>query len=583
MVTPDNFIYFLIIFSISVILGVVTVLSYKKNALIFINALMFFLCAARAVTEFIIHYVDQFELANEIAKYNSFIGQLFYTFSWSLLYYYIRPFKKHKYANSIDLFVGLFIIAIPCALILYLLNYRLLFVTNPLMLEGFWTYKRETSSFMSIYILYSYFIMGLFVLFLLSYSIYNEKAHRIRKTILGICLFIFFYVFTTGHPDFRESEWKLSFSSMYMLLECIILSWFISGYRLLKDQYKVASDELLNSVSDLIIRTDKQYNIIDMNQSSVSILGQAYSNIFEVLNLPGGQSKENLKGWTNKRDKKMNIEVIDKAGLKRIMLVKVSPYFWRSKDVGYSFLLTDVTELKHKENQLLASNNTKDQLFSIISHDLRKPALAFKGIATKVNYLINKRDFKSLDRLSNSIEQSATTLNSLLDNLLNWSLLKRDSISIRPSNVKLMRIVDEVIDVMHIALVEKSIEVDTSHVDESHELYTDPDIILTIIRNLVDNAIKYSYPGSTVYISSQILQEAILIKIKDTGVGMDSIQQKRISEIYQNKSKKGTAGERGSGIGLNLVYDLVNQTNGECSFISQVGKGTEVILKYKVE
>ena len=120
-------------------------------------------------------------------------------------------------------------------------------------------------------------------------------------------------------------------------------------------------------------------------------------------------------------------------------------------------MLTDLTEIREKEKELEQSNITKDQLFAIIGHDLRKPALAFRGISKKVNFLIQQKEFDTLNKLGKNLEQAAFSLNSLLDNLLNWALKQRDVLPYDPKPVNVQEATEEIFQLFEQIADEKGV------------------------------------------------------------------------------------------------------------------------------
>ena len=275
------------------------------------------------------------------------------------------------------------------------------------------------------------------------------------------------------------------------------------------------------------------------------------------------------------------LEMTDNSGAQRVYQIQSSERTWRGKLDGYTFLLSDMSEIKVKEAELAELNQSKDRIFSMIAHDLRKPALAFRGISNKVNYLIQKKDFDSLDNLGNSIEKSAIQLNYLLDNLLKWALSQKNSITIKNEAFNLKQLTVELNESFELIASEKGITIDLSGVDPDLLMENDRDVLHTILRNLLDNAIKYSQTDSSVSINTQLNRDRVTISVADSGVGMPPDQLNNLSAIKVEDSTYGTHGERGSGLGLSLVYDLVQRTQGEIVINSELGQGTEIKLVYQ--
>ena len=229
--------------------------------------------------------------------------------------------------------------------------------------------------------------------------------------------------------------------------------------------------------------------------------------------------------------------------------------------------------------ELAALNATKDRLFAIISHDLRRPALAFRGIAKKVNYLIQEKDFTTLNKLGKHLDRAAFSLNGLLDNLLNWALKQRDVLAYDPKPINVQQATRTIYELYAQIADDKGVDLQIE-IQETARIFSDPNAFTTIVRNLVDNAIKYTGVGGTVKVSTQQVADNVLLKVSDTGIGIKEEFINQIFDLQQNKSTQGTAGEVGSGLGLTLVRDLVELNKGTINIISKWNEGTtfEVLL-----
>lgn len=226
-----------------------------------------------------------------------------------------------------------------------------------------------------------------------------------------------------------------------------------------------------------------------------------------------------------------------------------------------------------QKEQLEHLNQTKDQIFAIIGHDLRKPALSFRGIAKKVNYLLKKQDFKTLNALGEQIEQDAVALNKLTDNLLKWALTQKNVMPYRPDFFHISYQVEEVIGMFSNIAKEKQIQIE-SHIPDDLQVFADMNSFQTIIRNLMDNALKYTPQGGKIILDAITTDQGVKIQISDTGVGMSDAQLKDIFLLQKGKSQDGTSGEKGTGLGMHLVNELIQLNKGKIKIASQLGKGT---------
>lgn len=237
--------------------------------------------------------------------------------------------------------------------------------------------------------------------------------------------------------------------------------------------------------------------------------------------------------------------------------------------------------IEEQANSLKDLIVTRDRLFAIISHDLRKPALAFRGISKKVNFLIQNKEFEVLNQLGNEMEKSAFSLNALLDNLLNWALQQRDVLHLRPSRVHIAMVLEEVIDLLSRFATEKSIAVKVD-IPTDTLAYIDPDAFSTVIRNLLDNAIKYTPPNGNITLQARTTGQEVIISIKDTGVGMSPDQLENLFKLEKGKSTEGTNQEKGTGLGLSLVRDLVKMSKGTLKVSSIPQVGSEFIISLPI-
>lgn len=222
--------------------------------------------------------------------------------------------------------------------------------------------------------------------------------------------------------------------------------------------------------------------------------------------------------------------------------------------------------------QLQALNNTKDQLFSIIGHDLKKPALAFRGITEKLRYLIETGDNERLLKYGNSIEKDALELNNLTDNLLSWALLQKDLVAFKEEEIDLSILASEVVNLFSNIAAEKNIAL-TSEI-ESITVKSDRNAIMTVLRNLVDNALKYTSTGGEVTLSATHQNCKIEFAVSDSGQGISPDRIPNLFVLSKEKSAQGTSGEKGTGLGLHLVKDLVEKCQGTISVATELGLGT---------
>lgn len=231
-------------------------------------------------------------------------------------------------------------------------------------------------------------------------------------------------------------------------------------------------------------------------------------------------------------------------------------------------------QLQIQKDSLQAVNNTKDKFFSIISHDLRGPVSALSGLVSVTKYFLNEKDPNQLREMLRKMETSVNNLVKLLDSLLHWALQQRGHFPYLPESLQLKGMLVESMDAFNDMAAAKSIQL-TCNCDESVNLYVDRNTTSTIFRNLLNNAIKFTSKGGNIQVSTTVLpSNLVAITFTDTGVGMTQEKLDGLFLLDENRTTKGTSGEGGIGLGLQLVRDFVDLNKGKVEVESEVNKGT---------
>jgi signal transduction histidine kinase len=247
---------------------------------------------------------------------------------------------------------------------------------------------------------------------------------------------------------------------------------------------------------------------------------------------------------------------------------------------GYHGVSRDITErkkaellLKERESQLRDLNSTKDKLFSIIAHDLRSPFNAILGFSDIL--INNKKEIKAAESENylKIINSSAKNTLTLLDNLLTWAKSQTGKIIYKPEKINLTEIVNEILKVSKSIAKIKNISLKYNQTADI-EVYADVNMLNTILRNLISNAIKYSHSNGEINISAIQNKNKIEITVSDNGVGISEEIQNKLFEIDANITSSGTANEKGSGLGLILCKEFVEKHGGEIWLESELGKGS---------
>lgn len=241
-----------------------------------------------------------------------------------------------------------------------------------------------------------------------------------------------------------------------------------------------------------------------------------------------------------------------------------------------SYLFIQLQKVRKKllvqNDQLTELNQTKDRFFGIIAHDIRSPIVALESVDEQMDYFLKKEDTHKLTELGSLVGKTARHLNSLLDNLLNWALVQTNSIPYHPESINVSQAWRDTTHLFEANAQVKNIKF-VAEIDSDLEVYADTASFNTILRNLTSNALKFSEQDSTVTFSAVKSNDLTIFKVKDEGIGMS---KEKISKLFtlEKKSQKGTAGEKGTGLGLILCKDLVELNKGNIFVESTEGKGS---------
>ncbi|MCK5103201.1 MAG: hybrid sensor histidine kinase/response regulator [Cyclobacteriaceae bacterium] len=234
-------------------------------------------------------------------------------------------------------------------------------------------------------------------------------------------------------------------------------------------------------------------------------------------------------------------------------------------------------ELQQQKRNLKELNATKDKFFSIIAHDLKNPFSSLLGISKMLTQDLRNMTMKELQESSDVMYSSAQNLYKLLENLLDWSRLQSGLFEIKPQSFNVRELVTHGIVLFSTSAEQKRISI-KNNINKLHEVYADPEMIDTVIRNLISNSIKFTKPGGLITIASAKKNGSIEIIVKDNGVGISTNIKKNLFKIDSKVSMPGTENEPGSGLGLMLCKDLVKINKGKISVKSKHGKGSEFII-----
>ena len=228
-------------------------------------------------------------------------------------------------------------------------------------------------------------------------------------------------------------------------------------------------------------------------------------------------------------------------------------------------------ELVEQKQVLDQANKTKDQLFSIIGHDLRSPLNSLHSLTELIQHYQNEMNPTKVDELMKGMSESVVNLRNLLDNLLSWTLNQSGNFELRATAIELKPFVEDIVKMLRDSADKKGITINMN-LNINATFIGDRNTLAVIVRNLLSNAIKFTRPDGAIEIFAKTNVLGLEMKVIDNGVGISNDKLESIFEL--SKSSYGTAYEKGTGIGLTLVRDFVHLNKGEVKVESKLDLGS---------
>lgn len=371
----------------------------------------------------------------------------------------------------------------------------------------------------------------------------------------------------------------------------------VTAHLLIKKQQKALQNEInkrkwAEHYTSSMIR-NLSVGIITINHTGKIILveGEAINELGIYQKELMNQSKqilfdrfpEFLAGYNETLEGNKPCIILQKAG--RYFQIIFTPVILNEDDIqGVSILINDITELKEREKlidtyaqELRKSNQDKDQFFSIMAHDLKGPLHGLINLSSILSDSPEKIPTNDLYEIASQINYASKNLYSLIDNLLQWSRIQNKRLVPNPETFSISEAIEKEINLHRINAEKKQISI-INAVNSSLTIYADKNMISTVLRNLISNAIKFSPKGNMIAINSDQKETMIHITVSDNGTGID---KKTLDNLFSSDtllSNPGTAGEKGTGLGLVLVKEFVEMNNGKVTVESEVGKGSHFTI-----
>lgn len=463
-----------------------------------------------------------------------------------------------------------------------------------------------------------YFLPNIFCLLL--YVLNTGIGYPLRMKLLFSLILLTSYLFYANLISYHEAfhltqSWNVIINIIFSLL----IGYLIERYKRINyvqrtelEKTKNELNAILDSAFVSIIKTDKNGIITHFNKGAERMLGYTAEELvhketpqiihleeeiikrsnelseqfhkkiegFNVFTEHTKLGEHETREWTYRRKDGFTFPV---------QLVVSGIHNTNGEIVGYLGIATDISELK-KQNLIIQEqnielenlNNTKDKFFSIVAHDLKSPLNSLKGFSGLLIEHFDRLNKEEIVKMSIKIKDSVDNTIKMADNLITWAKIQMNDYQNDPEIISTKEIIHSVCVLYKGIALEKGISL-VCELSESLNIKADKNQFEFIIRNLINNAIKYTSKGGFVKVKTETdIEKNILISITDTGVGISDSIKDELFKIGKNRSSEGTAGEKGTGLGLMLVYEFVGMNNGEISFESNEKKGTVFYLKFKL-
>ena len=237
-----------------------------------------------------------------------------------------------------------------------------------------------------------------------------------------------------------------------------------------------------------------------------------------------------------------------------------------------------VTKLSESEKELQRLNKSKDRIFSVVAHDLRNPVAAVTGFSELLYENFEEFPAETQKEYILQILQGTQRIQNLLENLLIWARAQMQAIKYEPEEIKVKGVVDECVRELKANLDHKKVSCQVK-IDRKCVVFADKAMLHTVFRNLIMNAIKFSFPSGKIWINSSNDSEFCSVSVSDEGIGIQPEIQDKLFDANAVVSTPGTTGESGSGLGLVICKEFLDKNRGEITVESESGNGSSFTVR----
>lgn len=345
------------------------------------------------------------------------------------------------------------------------------------------------------------------------------------------------------------------------------------GLKLIKthDIHLVITDQKMAGMSGV----EFLEKVVETHPHTIRMILTAYSDIDFIMQAINtcGIYQYILKPWDS-RDLKIIIDnAIESYQLKKNNESLIND-LKKANDQLEEKVKQRTSDLDEKNEVLERTNEIKDKLFTIISHDLRVPMASLSVLMEVMIQTQNNISVDEFKRYSGKVQTYIQNVMDLLDNLLNWSLSQLGDKKIEIKNLTFLPIIEKNLKLIQVAANQKKINIKVEDIPSDFKIQADENMLNLIIRNLLSNAIKYTPTDGSVKIDLANEMGMAKISVQDNGVGMSEDQLSKLFKPGYFNTNRGTAHEKGTGIGLKLCKEFVEQQGGKLEIETRINHGS---------
>ena len=337
-----------------------------------------------------------------------------------------------------------------------------------------------------------------------------------------------------------------------------------------KSAYKTF--ETYNKLKDSLIEVSRSDKIAHLQTQFETERTEKENELLKVTNELTQEKLDKERAYTN------YLIVFFVITMSLLILV----YFLYKSKTKINQRIKKINDMLEEYNQdLKIMNATKDRFFSIIAHDLRSPFNSILGFSELIKDEVKEgKDLELIEEYNANINESSHSLFTLLENLLQWAKSQRGELEFNPVQFDLHQLVQSNLIIFKLKAADKAINLSTD-IKPNTEAYGDINMVSTILRNLISNALKFTEANGNITISADIQNDFVFLKVKDSGIGISKENQEKLFKLDCNYTTNGTADETGSGLGLILCKEFAERNGGDIWVESEENEGSEFILSLK--